>query len=92
MPRVKTKRKTLMMECAACHREFPAKRDDAQTCGPTCRQQLSRMKRAAREGKDTMSALKHAAKVECADCETGIDGRAGRCPVCHSVKRRSVIR
>lgn len=32
----------MILTCKACGKEFEAKRSDAKTCSPTCRQQLKR--------------------------------------------------
>lgn len=42
MPRTKKKKTAGDYTCAACGVLFPAKRDDAQYCGSTCRQRISR--------------------------------------------------
>lgn len=86
MPRAKRKKSLLELQCANCHRNFAALRDDAQTCGATCRQQLSREKRAARSSKDKMRSLRNTANAECKECGTGRDARVAKCPVCSSTK------
>ncbi len=45
MPRTK-KARVDQHECALCGKLFDAKRDDAQYCGPRCRQRVSREARA----------------------------------------------
>lgn len=88
MPRRKKAKMEGEYECANCHRYFPAVRDDAQTCGPRCRKQLSREKQQLAAGRDAMVALRSKGGVECASCGTTRDKRVSKCPVCRSTKKK----
>lgn len=88
MPRAKRREGMHSMKCANCNGDFFSRRDDAQTCGDVCRQQLSREKRAARAAKDSMRSLRDKGKVECDSCGTKRDGRTVKCPVCGKVKKK----
>lgn len=90
MPRAKRKKRSLELECQCCRRLFPAVREDAQTCGATCRQKLSRAKREARAAHKKFNPFAGGAGVQCDQCGQERDGRVKKCPVCSATTSRKV--
>ena len=82
MPRTKKKKEKADYSCAACGQLFPAKRDDATYCGPTCRQRASRDTRARLAGSAVRARKITANLVECRRCGVQTERKHGACCAC----------
>lgn len=90
MPRAKKAKSCHTKFCLMCPMVFECRRDDKETCSPTCRKRLSREKAAARAAHKKFNPFAGGAGVQCDQCGQERDGRVKKCPVCGAATTRKV--